>query len=54
MIAWSRRPVHVLRSRGGEERVEFVFVEERDDRLLGAFGWDREHAGDQRGVFGVA
>ena len=40
--------------RCGEERVEFVFVEERHDRLLGAFGWDREHAGDQRGVFGVA
>ena len=40
--------------RRGEQRIEFVFGEECDDRFVGALGWDREHPGDQGGVFGVA
>ena len=40
--------------RCGEQRIDLCFVEERDERSVGAFGWDREHALDVVGVLGVA
>src|SRR4051794_29747373 len=39
---------------GIEERVEFWFGEERDERTVVALGRDREHSLDQRGLLGVA
>ena len=40
--------------RCGEQRVDLLLVEERDERSVGAFRWDREHALDVVGVFGMA
>ena len=37
----------------GEQRLDFGFGEERDQRFLEPLGRDREHAADRFGVFGV-
>jgi hypothetical protein len=38
----------------GEQRLDFALVEVGDQSPVVAFRWDREDAGDRRGVFGVA
>ena len=37
-----------------EQRLDLCVVEERDDRTIGPFGWDREHASDVSSVLGMA
>ena len=53
-IAWSRRPVQVVRSGAASSALISGSVEERDERSVGSLGWDREHALDVVGVFGVS
>ncbi len=37
----------------GEQRLDLLLVQERDERPVGAFWWDREHALDVLGVLGM-
>ncbi len=39
---------------GVKQGVELVVGEERDERVIVAFGWDRQDALDRGGVLGVA